>query len=210
MKPSQTHLQPRLWLVTCTRGRPGSSSISRAKTREPLHIDCTPLLLSRGDFRIAVALVIVALAIQGSQILATLTAMAIINGIPGLKVTVKVEDQTAKEYDDPEMDDDDEQNNDDLHIVKPGLPRPHVVKYIEAKTDAAFAFSITRTPDFKHLADHVFFKVVVDGQRDKHIQSDHKSGKQITWHGKVNSLYSRDSNGNNYEHKFKFGNINVG
>lgn len=139
--------------------------------------------------------------------------MAVIKEIPGLEVTVEVDGRKAKEYVDPdavEIDEDDNNNNDDLHNAEPGRPRPHVVKYIEAKPGAAFQFRLKRTPDFKHLGDSIFFKAIVDGGKDNSAHNDHSAGKHSTFREKIDCFYSHDSDGNSKAWGFKFGDLNVG
>ena len=146
------------------------------------------------------------------RIQAKSNAMAIIDGFPGLEVKVEVDGRTAKEYEDPDAveEDDDDQDNDDLYNVQPGQPRPHVVKYIEAKPGLTFSFRLKRTADFKHVGNSVFFMATVDGRKDNTAWDDLAAGKHSTWRHNLNCLYSQDSSGNRKEHLFKFGTLDVG
>ncbi|KAK4202971.1 hypothetical protein QBC40DRAFT_275628 [Triangularia verruculosa] len=103
--------------------------------------------------------------------------MAILPSIPGLTVTIDVADKVAKEYNDPDVD----SMQTDMQPEEFDLPVPHthtargnipyIVKYIEAKPKALFAFHVTLSKRFPHRSHHVAYKVVTDGTKTstKHI-----------------------------------------
>lgn len=137
--------------------------------------------------------------------------MAIIEGIQGLEVAVKVNGQTAAEYDDPEARDEetDEANEDKFHVLDPDLPRPHVVKYIEAKPGASFSFAMNRNKTFTHIGHNIFFWAKVDGRRNGVIMNDEKSDERGDWKGEITSFWFRDSGGQENQHLLKFGSLDI-
>lgn len=71
--------------------------------------------------------------------------MAVIDLIPGLTVTVKVDGRTAQEYEGPRVETDFMDLTHYHHApMKPGPPNPpHVIKYIEAIPGAFFKIRIS-------------------------------------------------------------------
>jgi hypothetical protein len=91
--------------------------------------------------------------------------MAIIPWLKGLEVTVKVDGETANEFDPPEP----ERAPEHIKFHKLDQHRensdPFIVKYIEVKPGAPFAFHLSLLPEFEfHGAYEIGFLAEVDGQ----------------------------------------------
>jgi len=98
--------------------------------------------------------------------------MAIANDIPGLEVTIEIDGETAKEYDDPHDAGKEPPKLDvrdlaagqaqDAQAVLEAQNQRYVVKYIEAKPGAFFQFRIKRAVNFKHRGHHIAYSVMGD------------------------------------------------
>ncbi|KAM7194648.1 hypothetical protein V8F20_007840 [Naviculisporaceae sp. PSN 640] len=134
--------------------------------------------------------------------------MAVLDEIPGIKVTVEVDGETAIEYDNPasgrlSL------THDDFHLADPKRPLPYIVKYIEAIPGAPFQFRIERTRNFKFKASRVSFKAVVDGQSDHSLIGSSKENSRSYWTEVIRYLVSSKVD-KNTQYYFKFKNLQVG
>lgn len=146
--------------------------------------------------------------------------MPVIEGIPGLEVTVEVEGVTAKEYDDPD-DENNEPSDDEFHIVATGQvnrrrvslavqPKPRIVKYIEARPGSAFKFRVKRMPDFSFIGIGVYFKAFVDGFADNKGYVDLRKYRRDNFDQAVCHFTSGSRETGQQTHSFKFGNLEIG
>lgn len=85
------------------------------------------------------------------------STMAVLEGVPGIKVTVKIEDATCIEYDDPQ--------HNDLEPDDTYYPCPTVSKYIESIDNAEFGILCEIGPEYAWgFRNHVLDIVVrIDG-----------------------------------------------
>jgi len=146
--------------------------------------------------------------------------MAVIEGIPGLEVTIEVDGVTSKEYDDPD-DEEDEPSDDEFHIVATGRvtrsrlslavqPKPHIVKYIEAQPGSAFQFRVNRMPNFSFIGIGVLSLAVVDGFQDGRGYVDLSKHRRDNFDQAVCHFASGSRETGQQTHSFKFGNLEIG
>lgn len=126
--------------------------------------------------------------------------MAVIDDVPGIKVTVQINGQDVVEYDDPDAS--------ELNAT-----RPTSSKYIECIDDAEFAVQHHVTDKYKWgYKDHYLnFKVSADGSplrgkcfREKDIASGHCIQKT------TGQSYTDAETGQLHERKCKFSTISTG
>jgi len=84
--------------------------------------------------------------------------MAVMHGIPALRVTVQVDGKTAHEYDEPAAE------KTSIYVLPFDVPPsggcdPHVVKYIEANPGALLSFRISKQPRFPHRSHRIAARV---------------------------------------------------
>ncbi|KAK4173304.1 hypothetical protein QBC36DRAFT_303764 [Triangularia setosa] len=142
--------------------------------------------------------------------------MAILPSIPGLTVTVEVDEKPTKEYDDPEansMQAEMQPEDFDLPPNHPPNDIPYVVKYIEAKPGAFYRYKVTLLPRFSKKAHHLAFSVINDGWR---VSPTHITSKnRVERHGlavlerTVNCTIRKTRGGNFINRYFCFAALNV-
>jgi len=143
--------------------------------------------------------------------------MAVIEGIPGLQVTVDINGVAAQEYDIP-VGNVDKQYDDDLQVVEARqLIRgddsisvkapPQIVKYIEVQPGATFAFQMKRTLDFNFIGKGVFFEAIVDGFTDMRGPISWAANNEPIWVGRRDHFISGGGQQDPQSHLFGFGTL---
>ncbi|TGJ83159.1 hypothetical protein E0Z10_g5611 [Xylaria hypoxylon] len=111
--------------------------------------------------------------------------MAIIQGLPGLEVTIYTNDGTSKEYDDPSGADEVERCS------------RVVTKYIECKDDQLFGIHLKATEEYSWgFKDHVLnFAAVIDGiwAKGEHCRQEYI--KEDEWEGDISYRVAKNPNG---------------
>ncbi|KAG9550739.1 hypothetical protein KCU71_g14049, partial [Aureobasidium melanogenum] len=95
------------------------------------------------------------------------STMAVLDGLPGVEVTVIVDGEDLHEYWDADMEDEEDT----------------VTKYIEAVDGAHFAVKIKVTEDATFKGDTLAFKIKVDGSMIRQPLIEPMKGRRLTEHG---------------------------
>jgi len=141
--------------------------------------------------------------------------MAIIPWLKGLEVTVKVDGQTAAEYDPPEP----ERAPEKMQFHKRGQSLsdgvPYVVKYIQAKPDAPFSFHARRSTDFQYYGGHqIGITAEVDGREIPGLQIETHAASKLHQNNNTNlkstGVLEGSSAGGWVKRPFRFSNLNIG
>jgi hypothetical protein len=119
--------------------------------------------------------------------------MAIIEGIPGLSVVVRVDGEPLVEY----------SNNDGENIGN--SPTQTVIKYIEAITDKKFDVVINATKEFRFTSPQVAHHVLVDG-----ILARSTMGSKSPYCCRVSSLTVRRQKDKRVTRSLRFSSLTVG
>lgn len=80
--------------------------------------------------------------------------MAIITGVPGIKVTVCVDNQSLPEYED-----------DEPQLVVGAAPDEQISKYIECVTDKEFTIDVSVNRPFRFTSPTLLFTLILDGRK---------------------------------------------
>jgi hypothetical protein len=141
--------------------------------------------------------------------------MTIIPSIEDLEVTIAVDGQTAREYDDP---DDVNENStcpmarDDFHLPPDHQGRlPYQVKYIESKPGKHFAIKIRKGRRFRHLGGYyIACGVYVDGRRELFDYEEGLATRDGVWDRKLSGFVSRTASGGWRMYNFQFSELKTG
>lgn len=138
--------------------------------------------------------------------------MAVIKEVPGIEVTITVDDDDLPEYDEPIEDEDLELfatvtkgvDSVSAHVTK----IPHVVKYVEAVSDAMFTFKLVKHAAFNHRSHHIAWGAYYDGHSN---QLDHEPFKDRNkrWVSEQDGFYETMEDGH-FQQNFKFGDLTIG
>jgi hypothetical protein len=128
--------------------------------------------------------------------------MAVIDAVPGVEVSIWIDGQPVKEYEDA-----------DEEVDGPLAPNA-VVKYIEAISDTEFTIKPTVRPAFwayRQTAYDLAFIVQVDGKRvaGTFWQAAHAS-HFVPWDFPLEGFYSTDAIGRPTLRPFKFAEVEIG
>lgn len=145
-------------------------------------------------------------------------AMAIIRGVRGLEVTIKVAGEKAQEYDPTE-------NTTipadlEFHIpdcIGSETPRsddniPYVVKFVEATPGALFHIRVKQLVNFQFSSHHIGYSVAVDSLTTgvSHEECDKNRQLGIPWDAKSSHWISKDETGAWQRNYFRFAQLPVG
>jgi len=148
--------------------------------------------------------------------------MAIAKDVRGLEVTIEVNGQKAKEYDDP-YDAEREPPDLDLQVLGTGQvltdqatmemrDRPYVVKYIEAKAGMPFGIRVTREAHFMHRSHHIAYQISLDNRQYKlnHDTTTKSKKKNHQWASVSDYSGAGDAITGYVAEKWKFATLDLG
>jgi len=124
--------------------------------------------------------------------------MAILEDVPGVRVTIESQGKTATEYDD---------DGDWNHKVMRTSPGKRSIKYIECISDAEFQVKTEVMPPYKPDCEHLTFWVNIDGQGVGGLTTAMHGGG---WSGTVSETLTQVSEDEVVRRKFKFSSIRKG
>ena len=143
------------------------------------------------------------------------TAMAIIDSIPGLEVTVEINNKKAREYKDDPSDDPgaDAPDLDTRGYLAQDAPNHYMVRYIEAKPGEFFGIKVHRSPNFKHVGHHIGVRVRVGSCRvsicqDTSRASVRKPGPS-SWTEKTGAVLTGNEEDGFQRNNFIFDNLSI-
>lgn len=143
--------------------------------------------------------------------------MAVIPGLDGLEVTINVDGQTATKYEPPEPERAPANMKFDMRGRSPSDAVPYMVKYIDVKPGAPFAFHLNRSTEFEyHGGYQIGFRVGVDGQEKRTIASETSSRDHDMEHKQkamtltVSSVREGSDAGGWVRRQFQFSSLNIG
>lgn len=143
--------------------------------------------------------------------------MAVIPGLKGLEVGINVDGQRAREYDPPEPERAPADLEFDMRARSPSDGVPYMVKYIDVKPGANFAFHLNRSTEFEyHGGYQIGFKVGVDGQEKPSVVTEARSGDHHMKHKRKamtlteSSVREGSDAGGWVRRQFQFSSLNIG
>ena len=144
--------------------------------------------------------------------------MAIIDGIRGLQVEIKIGGKTAEEHDPLEKIN--KPSDLEFHIPDSAgseTPRsdsdiPYVVKFIEATPGALFYIQVNQLLDFKFSAHHIGFSITVDSliMGVNHDECEKNRQLGLPWNPKASHWISKNEAGVWQRNYFRFAQLPIG
>lgn len=144
--------------------------------------------------------------------------MAIIDGIRGLQVEIKIGGKTAEEHDPLEKIN--KPSDLEFHIPDSAgseTPRsdsdiPYVVKFIEATPGALFYIQVNQLLDFKFSAHHIGFSITVDSliMGVNHDECEKNRQLGLPWNPKASHWISKNEAGVWQRNYFQFAQLPIG
>jgi hypothetical protein len=128
--------------------------------------------------------------------------MAILEAVPGVGVSIYINGQSVKEYED-----------DGEEMGGPLAPNT-VVKYIEAISDAEFEINVSVLPAFREhrvIIHDLVFQVNIDSTKTTgRYWQDATGSVYSSWNSKIEGFYRKDAAGRTTINPFKFTDIEIG
>lgn len=139
--------------------------------------------------------------------------MAIINIVPGLEATIKVNGITAAEYENPDPEESHALTHVDFDL--PGTTDqalPLVVKYIEAKPGERYEFCVAKKFWFHQRNHHIAYGVSMDGfnLNLRHQPAHNHRARKQEWHASTSGYISGNPTAGYENHLFQFSALDIG
>ncbi|KAI1486337.1 hypothetical protein F5X96DRAFT_682104 [Biscogniauxia mediterranea] len=141
--------------------------------------------------------------------------MAVIDEVPGLQATVRVNGQDLEEYDNPHPDEAENEaqfvakvNNGNRSVAVDAKHIPSVRKYIEAKSGDNFEMAFVKLATYQHTCDHIAVQYKVD-EIPTDISHEPRELMKHRWEDRFDQIYTTVSSSKALVQSLIFGDINI-